>query len=122
MVASLINTPAPARRLCLRAIALSLIDVMTTTPGSRPPASSHEAFLRMVRQRRRDTKPEMAIRRVLHAQGLRYRVDVIFQECAAALISSSKLPDHGVRRWAGGNSLNGPTTPSSERWPSWSEQ
>jgi len=29
----------------------------------------------MVRQRRRDTGPEMAIRRLLHARGLRYRVD-----------------------------------------------
>jgi DNA mismatch endonuclease, patch repair protein len=29
----------------------------------------------MVRQRRRDTGPEMAIRRLLHASGLRYRVD-----------------------------------------------
>jgi DNA mismatch endonuclease (patch repair protein) len=26
-------------------------------------------------QRRRDTRPEMALRRVLHAMGLRYRVD-----------------------------------------------
>ncbi len=31
----------------------------------------------MRRQRRRDTKPEMAIRRLLYAQGLRYRVDVV---------------------------------------------
>src|SRR5262249_5967363 len=46
---------------------------MTTTP--RPQASSPEALRRMVRQRRRDTKPEMAIRRLLHARGLRYRVD-----------------------------------------------
>jgi len=30
----------------------------------------------MVRQRRRDTAPEMALRRELHRQGLRYRVDV----------------------------------------------
>jgi DNA mismatch endonuclease (patch repair protein) len=32
----------------------------------------------MVRQRRRDTRPEMAVRRLLHARGLRYRVDVPF--------------------------------------------
>jgi DNA mismatch endonuclease (patch repair protein) len=31
----------------------------------------------MVRQRRRDTGPEMAIRRLLHARGLRYRVDAV---------------------------------------------
>lgn len=30
----------------------------------------------MVHQRRRDTGPEMAIRRLLYARGLRYRVDV----------------------------------------------
>ncbi|MEU7926371.1 very short patch repair endonuclease [Micromonospora sp. NPDC049107] len=31
---------------------------------------------RMQRQRTRDTQPELAIRRLLHAAGLRYRVDV----------------------------------------------
>ena len=45
------------------------------TAGSTPPASSPEALARMVRQRRRDTRPELAIRRLLHARGLRYRVD-----------------------------------------------
>jgi DNA mismatch endonuclease (patch repair protein) len=29
----------------------------------------------MVSNRRRDTKPELAVRRILHAYGLRYRVD-----------------------------------------------
>jgi DNA mismatch endonuclease, patch repair protein len=48
---------------------------MTASSGSRPPASSPAALARMVRQRRRDTAPEMAIRRLLHAMGLRYRVD-----------------------------------------------
>jgi DNA mismatch endonuclease (patch repair protein) len=46
---------------------------MTARP--RPPASSPAALERMVRQRRRDTKPEMAIRRLLYASGMRYRVD-----------------------------------------------
>lgn len=36
------------------------------------PASSS----RMSRQRRRDTAPELAIRRLLHARGLRFRVDL----------------------------------------------
>ncbi|WP_460494271.1 hypothetical protein [Dactylosporangium cerinum] len=31
----------------------------------------------MSRQRRRDTAPELAIRRVLHARGMRYRVDAV---------------------------------------------
>jgi DNA mismatch endonuclease, patch repair protein len=42
-------------------------------PG--PAASSPEALRRMQRQARRDTKPEMALRRELHRLGLRYRVD-----------------------------------------------
>lgn len=38
-------------------------------------ASSEGARRSMLSNRRRDTKPELAIRRILHAQGLRYRVD-----------------------------------------------
>jgi DNA mismatch endonuclease, patch repair protein len=45
---------------------------MTTAPI----ASSPGALKRMQRQRRRDTTPEMAIRRELHRRGLRYRVQV----------------------------------------------
>ena len=41
-----------------------------------PEASSPAALARMRRQGRRDTKPELAIRRLLHARGLRYRVDL----------------------------------------------
>jgi DNA mismatch endonuclease, patch repair protein len=48
---------------------------MSASSASRPPASSPEALRRMAHQRRRDTGPEMAIRRLLHARGLRYRVD-----------------------------------------------
>lgn len=40
-----------------------------------PAASSAAALSRMQRQRRRDTKPELALRRELHRLGLRYRVD-----------------------------------------------
>lgn len=40
-----------------------------------PAASSDEARRRMEKQRRRDTKPELALRRELWARGLRYRVD-----------------------------------------------
>ncbi|MGY1728370.1 very short patch repair endonuclease [Geodermatophilus sp. SYSU D01062] len=40
-----------------------------------PPASSAAALARMRRQARRDTKPEVALRKRLFAKGLRYRVD-----------------------------------------------
>lgn len=46
------------------------------SPDERPPASSEVVLRRMQRQRRRDTKPELAVRRAVHALGLRYRVDV----------------------------------------------
>lgn len=52
-----------------------------------PPASSTAARSRMQRQRRRDTKPELKIRQLLHAAGFRYRVD-------------APLPVPGVRRRA----------------------
>lgn len=42
---------------------------------SVPQASSDEIHRRMSTQRRRDTAPELAIRRILHARGHRYRVD-----------------------------------------------
>lgn len=40
-----------------------------------PLASSPAALHRMMSAQQRDTKPELAIRRILHRQGLRYRVD-----------------------------------------------
>jgi DNA mismatch endonuclease (patch repair protein) len=52
-----------------------------------PPASSPEALQRMRRQRRADTAPELAIRRLVHARGLRYKID-------------AALPLRGVRRRA----------------------
>ncbi len=44
---------------------------------TRPAASSESVRARMSRQKRRDTKPEVAIRRELHRRGLRYRVERI---------------------------------------------
>src|SRR4051794_14754026 len=41
----------------------------------RPTASDDATARRMARQRRRDTAPEIAVRRLLHARGFRYRVD-----------------------------------------------
>jgi DNA mismatch endonuclease, patch repair protein len=48
---------------------------MVARRGAQPVASRPAAITRMVRQRRRDTRPEMTIRRLLHASGMRYRVD-----------------------------------------------
>lgn len=42
---------------------------------NRPRASSEFIRKKMSDQKRRDTAPEMAIRQVLHARGLRYRVN-----------------------------------------------
>ncbi len=39
-----------------------------------PFASSEQTRRRMSKQRRRDTAPELAVRRALHGMGLRYRV------------------------------------------------
>ena len=44
-------------------------------PTVTPPASSLKARERMIRQLQRDTKPELAVRRAVHALGLRYRVN-----------------------------------------------
>lgn len=44
-------------------------------PANRPEPSSTNARNTMRANRRRDTQPELALRRALHAAGLRYRVD-----------------------------------------------
>lgn len=41
----------------------------------QPPPSSPEVSRRMSNAKTRDTAPEMAVRRELHARGFRYRVD-----------------------------------------------
>lgn len=43
-------------------------------PGPHPGASSADVARRMSTLRRRDNVPEMAVRRLLHARGARYRV------------------------------------------------
>jgi DNA mismatch endonuclease (patch repair protein) len=53
----------------------------------RPEPSSPEAGARLARQPRKDTGPELALRRAVHALGLRYRVD-------------APLPLRGMRRRA----------------------
>lgn len=43
---------------------------------SRASPSSHEAGFRMARVRQTGTKPELAIRKLLHPRGLRYRLQL----------------------------------------------
>lgn len=77
-------------------------------------ASSPDVRERMQRQQTRDTAPEMAVRRLIHAAGLRYRVDVapltnlrrradlVFGPARVALFIDGCFwhgcPDHGSRR------------------------
>ena len=44
--------------------------------GITPAASSELVRMRMSKQRRRDTKPELQVRKALYSRGIRYRVDV----------------------------------------------
>ncbi|MFJ2754937.1 very short patch repair endonuclease [Nocardioides sp. NPDC087217] len=76
-------------------------------------ASSPSARSTMQGNRRRDTKPELAVRRLVHAQGLRYRVDVrpipdlnrradlVFTRARVAVMIDGcywhGCPDHGTR-------------------------
>jgi DNA mismatch endonuclease (patch repair protein) len=49
----------------------------TAKPPGRPPTATDEGVRKRMRStRRRDTGPEIAIRRALHARGLRYRLDL----------------------------------------------
>jgi DNA mismatch endonuclease (patch repair protein) len=85
---------------------------MTAGARSTPHASSAEALKRMTNQRRRDTKPEMAIRRLVHARGMRYRVDAALPRMrrrADLLFTASRVavfidgcfwhgcPEHGTK-------------------------
>lgn len=76
-------------------------------------ASSPGVRERMQRQKTRDTVPELAVRRLLHAEGVRYRVDaaplpglrrradVVFGPARVALFIDGCFwhgcPDHGTR-------------------------
>ena len=66
----LVNRPeVPTSRLEeLQSSATTLIGV------TRPAATDIATSVRMSRQRRQDTRPELVLRRLLHAAGLRYRV------------------------------------------------
>ncbi|MEV0318861.1 DNA mismatch endonuclease Vsr [Streptomyces sp. NPDC050658] len=44
--------------------------------STRPPASSELIRVRMTNTKRRDTKPELALRSALHSMGLRFKVDL----------------------------------------------
>jgi len=81
--------------------------------GPHPGASSPTVSQRMSLARRRDTKPEMDVRRVLHARGLRYRVvypvpgmarrsiDIAFPKAKVAVFLDGCFwhgcPEHGTQ-------------------------
>lgn len=83
-------------------------------PWRVPFASSEAVHKRMSAQRREDTSPEMALRRALHAMGLRYRVhrqplptsrrkaDIVFGPARVAVFVDGCFwhgcPDHGRRK------------------------
>lgn len=81
--------------------------------SSHPGSSSVQVSTRMSRARRRDTAPELALRRELHARGLRYRVaypipgqrrrtiDIAFTKAKVAIFVDGCFwhgcPDHGTK-------------------------
>ncbi|MDF0512393.1 very short patch repair endonuclease [Agromyces sp. H3Y2-19a] len=81
--------------------------------GPHPGASSPAVSRRMSSARRRDTKPEVDVRRVLHARGLRYRVaypvpgmvrrsiDIAFTKAKVAVFLDGCFwhgcPEHGTQ-------------------------
>jgi len=87
---------------------------MAVTEAWRTPfASSPTVALKMSRQRRRDTPPELALRKELHRHGLRYfthrrplpnlrrQADVVFPRVRVAVFVDGCFwhgcPEHGVR-------------------------
>jgi DNA mismatch endonuclease (patch repair protein) len=108
------GTTADARR---KLLPLSCMDESQEAHIDKPIASSDAALRRMRHQRRRDTAPEMALRRLLHAWGLRYRVDAPLpgmRRRADLLFSSSRIvvfvdgcfwhscPEHGSQPLSNG--------------------
>lgn len=67
------STEAPNRGRGGRTRALT---ATTAQVAPLPRPASESVSLKFKRQRRRDTAPEIALRRELHSRGLRYRVDI----------------------------------------------
>lgn len=80
---------------------------MSDTSGAKPLPSSEAVSLFMQRMRRRDTKPEVLVRRALHHRGLRFRTnlkelpgtpDVVFTRARIAVFIDGCFwhgcPDH----------------------------
>lgn len=84
---------------------------MTGPLAPAPAASDDVTRRRFQRQRRRDTDPEVTLRRLLHARGLRYRIDarplpdyrrradIVFTRARVAVFLDGcfwhHCPDHG---------------------------
>lgn len=79
--------------------------------ADRPTPSADHVRRRFEQQRTRDTKPELVLRRLLHARGLRYRIDqqvipglrrradLVFRRAKVAVFVDGcfwhRCPDHG---------------------------
>ncbi|HZG96640.1 MAG TPA: very short patch repair endonuclease [Nocardioidaceae bacterium] len=57
-------------------LSVTPLTIVRMDPGPAPPASSPAATRTMKANRRRDTLPELRVRRALHGLGLRFLVDV----------------------------------------------
>jgi DNA mismatch endonuclease (patch repair protein) len=104
-----VTPPADAGR---PVVGQSPIPMASVKPGYRPVPSSEAVASRMSRQRRRETSPELAIRRLLFAAGYRYRlhypvparprstIDIAFTRYRVAVFVDGcfwhRCPEHGT--------------------------
>jgi len=72
LLATLARGTALPDRIEARASIASIVEVVSASPSPRDLSTS----IRMSRQRRRDTTPELELRRILHAAGYRFRLNV----------------------------------------------
>lgn len=95
-----------------RLIEVTLPQQTRSRGANRPPPSSAEVSVRMSRQKSRDTRAELALRRALHVRGLRYRlharplagyraqVDLVFGPSRVAVMVDGCFwhgcPEHGT--------------------------
>lgn len=88
------------------------VDATSRKAATTPPASTPAVRRRMQATRHKDTRPELELRRVLHARGLRYRteialpflprrrIDIVFPKAKLAVLVHGcfwhSCPEHGT--------------------------